>query len=123
MTTILYYLILVLLAFVVYSSFLLSRRDYRKKNICPKIMTVPACYIVCLFFIATLLSHFFFPAVPVWYFGFLAVPFLIALAGTITELRGKVICPRTPGGTPMCYLSLGFCSFLMALKTLSLSGF
>ena len=120
MNIVLYYIILVVLSFVIYSSYRLSRRDYRKKDVCPKILGVPACYIVCLFFIAALLGHIFFEAVPYWYFGFIAIPFILALLGTITELKGKVICPRTIGGTPMCYLSLGFCSLLIALKILIL---
>ena len=120
MNPILYYIIIVVLSFVIYSSYRLSRKDYRKKNVCPKILSIPACYIVCLFFIAALLGHLFFEAAPYWYFGFLAVPFILALSGTLTELAGKVICPRTRGGTPMCYLSLGFCSLLIILKTITL---
>lgn len=54
------------------------------------------------------------------YFGFMAIPFLLALKGTVTELSGTVICPRTAGGTPMCYLSLGFCTLLLALKFFSI---
>ena len=121
MKPILYYIIIILLIFVIYSSYRLSRRDFRKKNICPKILGIPACYIVFVFFVATFLSHVIFTSYPFWYFGYLAIPFLLALAGTITELRGKVICPRTPSGTPMCYLSLGFCFLLIGLKTLTLS--
>ena len=120
MNTVLYYIILVVLSFVIYSSFRLSRRDYRKKNICPKILGIPACYIVCLFFTVALLSHLFFGSSPYWYFGFLAVPFMLAFLGTVTELTGKVICPRTPGGTPMCYISLGICSLLIFLKIFTL---
>lgn len=120
MNAILYYIILVVLSFVIYSSFRLSLKDYRKKNVCPKVFLIPACYLVFLFFVGALLSHLLVQPLPYWYFGFIAVPFLLALSGTIAELAGKVVCPRTPGGTPMCYLSLGFCSFLIVLKTLTL---
>jgi len=120
MNGILYYIILVVLGFVIYSSFLLSRRDYRNKNVCPKVIGIPACYIVCLFFIGAFIAHCILKVSPFWFFGFIAVPFVLALLGTITELTGRVVCPRTLGGTPMCYLSLGFCSFLMILKSLNL---
>ena len=116
----LHYLIILVLLFVIYGSFMLSRKDYRKKDVCPKIIGIPACYLVFIFFVGTLIAHvsdyrFFVP-----YFLFLAVPFFLALKGTIVELTGTVICPRTPGGTPMCFISLGFCTLLISLKTLSL---
>jgi len=114
-----YYLIICLLLFVIYGSFMLSRKDYRKKNVCPKVLGIPACYIVLLFFIGALLVHVSDFSVGFSYYIFLSIPFLLALTGTITELTGKVICPRTPGGTPMCYLSLGFCVVLIGLKFFS----
>ena len=120
MNDILFYIILAVLAFVIYGSFMLSRKDYMKKNVCPKVLGIPACYLVFLFFVGAFLSHLFFEPFLYWYFGLIAVPFLLALSGTVTELMGTVICPRTPGGTPMCYLSLGFCSVLIILKTFTL---
>lgn len=50
------------------------------------------------------------------YYAFLACPLLLALTGTVTKLAGKEICPRTAGGTPMCYISLGICLILLCLK-------
>lgn len=114
-----FYIIIITLLFVIYGSFMLSRKDYRKKNVCPKIVGIPACYLVCIFFVGALIAHLLQPQMPYWYYGFLAVPFLLALAGTLTEMSGKVICPRTPGGTPMCFISLGFCTLLIALKVFS----
>ena len=117
-----YYLIIATLVFVIYGSFMLSRRDYQKKNICPKVLGVPACYWVFLFFVGALIAqvaNFQIANAYYAYFGFIAIPFLLALKGTVTELSGTVICPRTAGGTPMCYLSLGFCTLLLALKFFS----
>ncbi len=111
-----YYIIIFLLLFVIYGSFMLSRKDYRKKNVCPKVVGIPACYLVFIFFAGTLMVHLLNVETPYWYYGFIAVPFFLALTGTLTEMSGKVICPRTPGGTPMCFLSLGFCTALIALK-------
>ncbi len=105
--------------FVIYGSLMLSRRDYIKKNICPKVIGIPACYLVFVFFVGALIVHSVRFQTPYFYYGFMAVPFLLALSGTIVELTGKVICPRTEGGTPMCFLSLGFCVTLIALKFFS----
>ena len=113
-----YYLIILTLLFVSYGSFMLSRKDFRKKNVCPKVLGIPACYLVFIFFIGTLATHIVRPDFYYGYYGMLAVPFLLALTGTLTELSGKVICPRTSAGTPMCFLSLGFCTILMVLKVL-----
>jgi len=114
---IIYFVIAGLLIFAIYGSFNLSRRDYRKKNVCPKVLGIPACYIVLLFFILTFLAHILKgPLSSIWwYYGFLAVPLLLALSGSLAELSGKKICPRTAGGTPMCFISLGFCSTLLIL--------
>jgi hypothetical protein len=114
-----YYLIITILLFVIYGSFMLSRRDYKKKDICPKVFGIPACYYVFVFFVGTLAVHLLNLEFPYLYFGLLAVPFFLALKGSLTELSGTVICPRTPGGTPMCYISLGFCTLLIGLKIFS----
>ena len=118
MKQVLFFIIIAVLLFTIYGSFNLSMVDFQKKNICPKVFGVPACYIVCLFFVLALGGHIFkgFLGIDIWYYGFVAVPFLLALGGTLTELSGKVICPRTPGGTPMCFISLGICTTLLLLK-------
>jgi len=111
------YFILAILVFAIYGAIKLSIVDYKKKNVCPKILKIPACYIVFIFFFLSAAVHII-PGVKNYYlyFSFLMIPFLLALAGTVTELSGKVVCPRTPGGTPMCYISLGICSCLLLLK-------
>jgi len=118
MKTLLFYLIIGVLLFVIYGSWDLSMTDYRQKDICPKILEIPACYIVLFSFVMVLISHVLqsgFKSM-LLYYGFIAIPFLLALGGTITELSGTVICPRTPGGIPMCFISLGMCSLLILLK-------
>ena len=114
-----YYIIIATLLFAIYGSFHLSKRDYRKKDICPKVLGIPACYIVFVFFVGGLVVHLLLSSEATAYYALIGIPFLLALSGTVTELSGKVICPRTKGGTPMCYLSLGFCTFLLALKFFS----
>lgn len=119
--TLMYWVTVVILAFAITGSGNLSRKDWKKKDICPKILGMPACYIVFAFFLAAGVAHYLnTPVSNQAYFGLVAVPALIALVGTVTELSGKVICPRTGSGTPMCYISLGLCLSLLLTKYLSL---
>ena len=118
MKKILFLTIVSLLLFTIYGSTNLSILDFQQKNVCPKVLGIPACYIVLAFFVLTLAGHIFSSYLnkDTLYFLFLAVPLLFALGGTLTELSGKVVCPRTPGGTPMCYISLAMCLTLVVLK-------
>ena len=117
MKQIIFYVILAILLFAIYGGINLSLVEFEKQNICPKVIGIPACYIVLGAFIFVLISHIALPSPKqAAYYGFLSLPFFLALGGTLTELSGKVICPRTPGGTPMCYISLGLCSTLIILK-------
>lgn len=118
MKNIIFYTIIALLVFAIYGAFNLSLTDFQKKDVCPKVLGVPACYVVFLFFGMALLVHVMSNTFTSqwWYYGLVAIPFFLALSGTLTELSGKEICPRTTGGTPMCYISLGFCVVLILLK-------
>ena len=113
-----FYFIIAILLFSIYGSGQLSLYDWKKKNVCPKILGIPACYIVFtlfgigLFFHSISISNYD-SIIYVIAIGFI---FLIASIGTITELRGIEICPRTKKGTPMCYFSLALASILIILK-------
>ena len=121
MSNILYWITTAILLFALYGSWNLSRHDWKKKNICPKLMGIPACYLVFSFFLAAGVSHSITNRLSHQsYFIFIGVPALIALIGTLTELRGKVICPRTKSDIPMCYISLGLCLTLIGTKYFSL---
>jgi hypothetical protein len=109
--------LLLLLLFAIYGAFSLLVIDFETKNIWPKILKIPACYIVFILFLLTFMSHVFqnyFGGL--WHYAFLAIPFLLALSGTVSELSGKVVCPRSAGGIPMCYISFGICITLVVLK-------
>jgi len=112
-----YWITSIALLVAIYGSLQLSRHDYKKKDICPKLMGIPACYIVFLFFLAGGVSHVINSAIATQAFYILiGVPAVIALIGSIAELSGRKICPRTKGGTPMCYISLGMCLFILITK-------
>lgn len=118
MKKMMFYLILAILLFAIYGAANLSIIDFQKQNVCPKLLSIPACYIVLVCFILVLIAHLWTSSArsSLFYYSILSVPFLMALQGTITELSGTVICPRTSGGTPMCYLSLALCFTLLILK-------
>ena len=116
-----YWITLIILLFVTYSAFNLSIRDWKKKNVCPKIAGIPACYIVFTCFLIALISHILNTNLTnkIYCIG-IGIPALIALIGSITEISGKTICPKTNSGIPMCYISLAFCVVLIVVKYLSL---
>lgn len=116
-----YWITLVLILFVTYASGRLSLYDWKKKNICPKIAGIPACYIVFVCFLTASISHLINTAFSTQlFFIFIGIPGVIALIGSITELTGRTICPKTKSGIPMCYISLGFCVALAITKFYSL---
>lgn len=121
MSVLLYWITTAILFFAIYGSLNLSKHDYKKKDVCPKIFGIPACYIVFVFFTVATISHFInTPISNQLYFVFVGIPALIAMIGSLVELSGKVICPRTKSGIPMCYISLGLCLILMGVKYFSL---
>ena len=110
MKNLLYFLVLSILGFAIYGSSGLVVNEWNIGNICPKILGIPACYIVFACFIIALIGHF----IPnkngkYLFFIFIGIVTLIASSGTIAELTGTGKCPRTAGGTPMCFISLGIC--------------
>ena len=103
--------------FGLYGTFGLVSREFAKGNICPKIIGIPACYIILLSFIMVLVSHSNLLKDSHWlYIIGAGVAWSIAATGTVGQLRGVIECPKTAGGTPMCYLSLAFFSTLLLLK-------
>ncbi len=117
MKNLLYWLIILIAGFAVYGSFGLSMNDWEIGNICPKILGIPACYIVLVCFVAALLTHFLPHSKSNWiYFFFVGIVTLIASTGTIGELTGMAKCPRTNGGIPMCFISLAICLSLLVSK-------
>lgn len=117
MKNIWYVLIILVAGFAIYGSSDLVMNEWEVGNICPKILSIPACYIVLACFSGALVAHL----LPISngkyvYFSLIGTVTLIASTGTIGELTGMTKCPRTGGGTPMCFISLGICLSLLTLK-------
>jgi len=113
--------IIAILLFTLYGMYPLVSNEWTQGNICPKIIGIPACYIVFLCFSLGLIFHL----IPVKnnykiYLFFIGINTLIASVGSIGEWTGLTECPRTSGGIPMCYISLGICLSLITLKLVPL---
>ena len=118
MKSILYWLIILIAGFAIYGSSGLVMNEWEIGNICPKIIGIPACYIVLFCFVMGLIAHLIPNEKSKWiFFFFIGIVTLIASTGTIGELTGIAECPRTEGGTPMCFISLAICLSLLASKT------
>ena len=117
MKNILYWLIILIAGLAIYGSIGLVIEELGSKNICPKIIGIPACYIVLGSFTGALLAHFLPAKNGKWiYFFFVGIVTMIASTGTIGELTETVRCPRTAGGIPICFFSLAICLSLLAAK-------
>lgn len=111
--------ILLLLVYAAYGALNLSLEDYRVKDVCPKILGIPACYLVFLSF-ALLVPIQLIRAKNLYFLLVLAFPLLLALGASGMELAGIEVCPRNAAGTPMCYFSLAFCTTVLVLKLLEI---
>jgi len=116
-----YWLTWVILTIAIVGAATLSYTDWQHKNICPKIISIPACYIVfSMFFIAAVMHQINNKTSNFLYFAVIGIPLFFASKGTIIELAGTEICPRSDSGTPMCFISLGFCISLILTKYFSI---
>ncbi len=79
---------------------------------CPMMGVVPACYVVMIGYFLIALSCVFRKYL-LFYIGWIPV-FLLAAIGSVAEVFGVDVCPKTEGGIPMCYFSLGFALLIAA---------
>ncbi len=89
--------------------------EFTQHHICPKLLRIPACYIIMACFVIPFIAHIFNKS-KVIYFLFTGLAFIIALVASIMEFTGLGECPKTPSGTPMCYYSFLLFSSLIILK-------
>lgn len=94
----------------------ISIAQFETGNSCPKVLTVPACYVVTFGYSAMLLAAAIWWRNLKWVFLAGAVPvFLIAMTGTAVEISGTPICPRSDFGLPLCFVSLAIVLGVSAL--------
>ena len=76
-------------------------------NACPKFGPIPVCYVVTMGYGAMGVAAALWNWPLNWLFIAGAIPVvLLALSGTLLELAGNPVCPRSDTGWPLCYTSL-----------------
>ena len=117
-----FFWIIILIALIaIYGTTALVMNEWQSGEACPKILGIPACYIVFVAFTLGLIGHLKSGGAGRWIFIMaIGLVTIIATTGTIGELTGTAKCPRTTGGTPMCFISLGICISLLVSKFLYL---
>ena len=94
---------------------LLVYDEIKTTNVCPKLVGIPACYIIVACFIIPFFTHIAKGKNGI-YFLFTGIAFIIALVASIMQFTGLGECPKTSNGTPMCYYSLLLFTTLIFLK-------
>ncbi|MDF1695110.1 MAG: hypothetical protein P1U56_04735 [Saprospiraceae bacterium] len=117
MKTFWYWSIVIVALYAMYASYGLIQEEYTKTHACPEIMTIPFCYIGFVCFTLILLNHI----IPYRYSeqGFaiaLFMPMTMAINGSMFELFGKFIGPKTSSGIPLSYILLVFCVYFTVAK-------
>ena len=81
---------------------------------CPHLGLVPACHLVLLAYATVLMTVLHRRLWNGWMFllGWFPV-FALAATGSTLELLGNGTCPKTAGGIPKCYFSLGLAVVLV----------
>lgn len=116
-------LILLGILFGLYGTYGLVAHEFEVGHICPRILSIPACYIILGCFLLMLVSHL--PLLPdhnVLYYLGSGIAVSIATFGSVSQLSGSMECPKTSGGIPMCFISFGIFATLIALKLWQVRG-
>ncbi|NQU64457.1 MAG: hypothetical protein HQ517_09275 [SAR324 cluster bacterium] len=108
----------ILLALGLFSALRLSYITFTGGTACPNVEGIYICYIVLISYTAMVPAQFGTRrwTRPLFFMGW-AVTFMIASAGTILEFINGETCPKSSGGLPMCYVSLGLCIAIITFFT------
>ena len=118
MKKIFYYLILVIAGIGTYGTFGLVKTEIASGNGCPDLFpNIPACYIIYTCFIMIIIGHIFKNKFSnLLYFSGAVTAISIATYASWAQYFGKLECPKTALGSPMCYFSFVFFLTLILLK-------
>jgi len=100
---------------------LLVYDEIKTTNVCPKLLGIPACYIILSCLIIPFFTHIA-KGKNIIYFLFTGIAFIIALIASIMQFTGLGECPKNTNGTPMCYYSLILFSTLIFLKVIIITN-
>ena len=109
------YLISIIFILGIFGSGSLAYHEFLQEGACPKLGAIPACYIILACFIFPFISHLLKKGNNI-YFLFTGAAFALATYATVGQLFGKVQCPKTESGFPMCYISFVLFTSLVLLK-------
>ncbi len=112
---VLHTLLILLFILSIFGASPLVYNEYVNTSICPKILDIPACYIIMLCFIIPLIAHLLKLSNYMYFIG-TAIAFLIAFYGTIMQVSEIIECPKTSTGIPMCFISLSIFTTLIITK-------
>jgi len=108
-------LLIVVFLIGIIGSGVLVYNELKSSEGCPILVGIPACYIIFACFLIPFTFHLNSKKNAI-YFLFTGLAFTIALIASVMQLLGKVECPKTDSGTPMCYYSLVLFTSLIGLK-------
>jgi hypothetical protein len=108
-------LLLVVFAIGLIGSGSLVWNEIMHSNVCPILLGIPAWYIILACFAIPFVMHLRKKGTVIYY-AFAGLAFVIALVASIMQFTGSGECPKTEGGTPMCYFSLALFSSIVILK-------
>ena len=116
---ILHYLITLVFSVGIYGASGLVQKEYQLKQVCPQLLSIPACYIIMACLLIPLIAHIFNLSHKIYFAG-TGLALSIATYGAVTQFVGFSECPKTSGGTPMCYISFLLFFSLVILKWMSI---
>ena len=111
--------IYIVFIFGIYGAGNLVLTEFFNGGTCPKLLTIPACYIIFGCLIIPFISHIFNKG-KIIYFLLTTMAFIIAIYATIGQLFNIIQCPKTEKGIPMCYVSFAIFTSLIGLKIILL---
>ena len=111
------YALYLIFLFGIYGASTLVYKEFTHGNICPKIVNIPACYIIMICLVIPLIIHLVKGSNSI-YFMFTGLAWSIATYASIKQVSGTIECPKTEGGTHMCYISFAIFSLLILLKAI-----
>jgi hypothetical protein len=118
-------IIYILLIIGIISSGNLVLGEISNEGTCPKLGVIPACYLVFLCFLIPLIVHIsqgftlseaLTKRLNIIYYLFTGFALTLATYASIGQVIGKIQCPKTDFGLPMCYISFVIFLSLVLLK-------
>lgn len=93
----------------------LVSKEFSQAHTCPYLLGIPACIVILVCFLIPLIVHLLKRYNEIYFF-FTGIAAVIAVTASLLQLTGNGDCPKTNGGTPMCYYSFLLFASLIIIK-------